>query len=143
MMNKQLHTTASVLARNSQVEANAKVARSQTEVTATLEVVAASSALWKFAWAANNATENPMDRQEFKEKQQTLSKYLTDNYKPRIIKTVERKMSALGGKAKALATAIVTDDSRKMIQLLSTVKLSWEHAGVLAAIAAFYKQQGE
>lgn len=123
-------TIAAVLARTSAVEAST-------------EIIAASSNLWKFAWAANQASDSPMDKEEFKEKQQELGKFLTDNYKPRIIKTVERKMSALGGKAKALATAIVTDDSRKMIQLLNSTKLGWEHAGVLASIAAFYKMQGD
>ncbi len=103
------------------------------------ELVAASSALWKFAWAANNASESPLDKSAFKASQQELAKFLTDNYKARIIKTTEKKLGAMGAKATRFARAIVQEDTKKLLQLVDTVKLSFEHIGVLAAIAAFYR----
>lgn len=114
------------------------------QLHAATQIVAASSALWKFAYRCNQAAANPLSREEFKATQQELGAELMRLYKPALLKSTERAAATATGLLSRIGQALAAGDMVKVGRLIqNSPALGTKELGVLGTIADFYLGEQE
>ena len=109
------------------------------QIQAGTQIVAASSALWKFAYRCNQAAETPLSREEFKATQQDLGAELMKLYKPAMLKATERAAATATGLLSRIGQALAAGDMVKVGRLIqNSPAIGTKELGVLGTIADFY-----